>query len=162
MVYWISLSLPLPSPPYIESPGRIKITGVVPSNTSITVRWALKASASSYSIQPPLSITVLKIQIDSNGQQLQFNYSANNLSAAVCLGGLKPSTTYKVCLHPVYTDGLTEIMPVCVDVTTKSSGGNGNNSDSCRKPESTTKEGTPFEQGNGEGCYVGGSWSCCQ
>ena len=49
-------------------------------------------------------------------------------------------------------------MPVCVDATTKNS--DGNNTDSCREPESTTKQGTPFEQGNGEGSYIGGSYIC--
>ena len=126
---------------------------MAPNSTSISVTWILKASASSYSIQPPLSIMVLEIQIDSNGQQLQFNYSTNSLSAE-CLGDLKPSTTYKVCLHPVYSylDGLTEIYAyMCMDATTKSSDRDGFASDSCHKPESTTKQGTPFEQGNGEG-----------
>ena len=150
----LSLSPPPPSPSlplYTESPGRLKITSVTPYGTAIGVTWALKGSASSYSIQPPLSITVLDIQIDNNGQQLQFNYSTTSVDDGTeCLGGLNPSTVYKVCLHPMYSDGLTEIMPVCEDVTTTASNENNFNGDECIKPEITTKLGDAFRQGNGE------------
>ena len=67
-----------------------------------------------------------------------------------CLGGLDPSTVYKVCLHPTYSDGLTEIMPVCEDVTTTVSNENDFNDDECIKPFRTTKLGDMFRQGNGQ------------
>ena len=137
---------PAPSLPfYAECPGRLKITSVTPYGSAIGVTWALKASASSYSIQSPLSITVLDIQIDGKGQQMQFNYSATTVDDGTeCLGGLDPSTVYKVCLHPTYSDGLTEIVPVCENVTTTVSNENDFNGDECITPIYM------FRQGNGQ------------
>ena len=148
----LSLSLSLPFLPCTESPGRIKISNVTAYDSAINVSWALKQSASFYSIQPLLSITVLEIQLDSNGQQLQLNYSKNNPNEEKyqCLGGLKPSTFYKVCLHPVYTDGLTEIVPVCMDAMTESSNNRDFDSSHCIPPEKMTKLGTAIEQSKGE------------
>ena len=120
------------------------ISSVKAYGTAITVKWNLKSGTL---IQPPLTITVLEIQLNSNGQQLRLNYSVSDIiDEAECLGGLKNSTYYRVCLHPVYANGMMELEPVCTDVTTEAMETEANFVGSCTKPESMALVGSTVNQ----------------
>ena len=140
---------------------QIRILDVTPYSTAITVQWTLKSSE--YKVQSPLSITILEIQMNSDGQQLQLNYSIDDIvDESQCLGQLKPSTVYKVCLHPKYTNGITEVEPVCRDVTTLAAmdPSDPNNVDvsSCSEPLSMQLVGTTVDQGKEEVVLLVGSY----
>ena len=120
------------------------ISSVKAYGTAVTVKWSVKSGTL---IQPPLTITILKIQLNSNGQELSLNYSVSDIiDEAECLGRLKNSTDYRVCLHPIYTNGMMEVEPVCTDVTTEAMETEANFVDSCTEPESMTLVGSNVNQ----------------
>ena len=148
----LSLSLSFSYTYYSETLGRIRITSQESYGTAIVVRWSLKSSTQ---LRPPLSITILEIQLSSDGRQLQRNYSITDvLDESECLGGLKVSTVYKVCIHPVYTDGVGEKEPVCADVTTRPAEDPTNSVAlrSCSKPVKEVFIGSSITQSKGRGC----------
>ena len=119
--------------------------------TSIVVGWELK---SGYLLKSPLSITLLEVQLNSNGQQLKLNYSVTSTLSTlstpdegICLGNLKLSTFYTVCLHPVYADGTVEEEPVCMDVMTLNSDSSSEDVGTCLMPTGMTLVGSPINNG---------------
>ena len=103
----------------IVTPPKLRIHGLLFYGTAIAVKWELHDN--SYTIRSPLNITVMKIQQNSIGDQIMLLYSVTDiLDGAECLGGLNFSSSYMICLRPLYSDGTEEVKPICSNGTTLS------------------------------------------
>ena len=134
----------LPPFSHTDPLSQITISSVKVYGTAVTVKWNFKSGTL---IQPPLTITVLEIQFNSNGEQLRLNYSVSDIiDEAECLGRLKNSTDYRICLHPVYTNEMVEMGSICRGVTTEAMETDTSFLGSCTEPENITLVGSTVNQ----------------